>query len=589
MSAKVADSRFLSPTRKGQVYPLSYYDKDVRAWYFDKLRWQDQREENRARLYWAACNGVPGAVYRYFHFTWTHMHPFFEWPQWWGEQSERIDWLHRQYSLKTGRIVSSPWNGRMWSGPPIDPSVLMWASSALMSSILMIQTSRTPEANLPTAGAYAVDVDNLSGVADDTNDGIWDSDGPWRNWSRLVTALENSTFGLGDTVYMRAGDYVPTALVLPANGSSTLSSSKSLWTSWPGERGHIDWSVNDDTTMTHSTGQAALVFTSANWRMKSIDYTSLEYGPTVENGSNNMGCEFIDLKHTRSGTSVSTGNAEHCLGIDDGSTNNDWLIEGCDLSDGNEVTGNGSTVYIIKATGVCRNNLIGATGASGYALHVKRMNASTTLGNITISNNIISRYGTAAGCIFYNNTAYGLVQHNCFSAAADGQAMYGSSSGSGASPWYRNQVLHNTCRRDGSNPFGLLGIDNNNTDNGENGMENIVQDNVIDGRTSVMSNQTAYTHDNDFDYNLHDGTVSNPFREFSTNYTSLANWVTNTTYMPAHDANSEEETIDWDTTFSRWVAANYALAGTSAGSGASSTSTDMGADVSLVGPAVLGY
>jgi hypothetical protein len=37
------------------------------------------------------------------------------------------------------------------------------------------------------------------------------------------------------------------------------------------------------------------------------------------------------------------------------------------------------------------------------------MNASTTLGNITISNNIISRYGTAAGCIFYNNTAYGLL------------------------------------------------------------------------------------------------------------------------------------------------------------------------------------
>lgn len=569
-----------------RMMPLHLLEPHTRAEIYRREAWQQQLERTRDELYDAAVQAKPGALYQYLHFAWTHMHPTWEWPEWYGEQLEAVRWGYR----KIGREPIEP-EGKYFV---IDREAeLELQRLGLLGQIVMPSNPNPPAAVV--AGAFHVWPGGPG--ASDSNNGVLVAEGgsgPWATWSRLVTALETSELGLGDTVYLHSGTYVPTRRVHPTGGGTTLNPLKISIEGLPGELAMIDWSVNNDTTMVEAgTGRSGIVIQSANYRFRNLIWTSYVYGFGPQNGVRAMGCEFLDLTRRRAAGSVSTGNIETCIAIDDGSNNNDFLIQGCDLSDGNQISGNGSTVYVIHARGTIRNNLIGAstnpasTRGAGYPLHIKRMNNSSTLGNLTIENNVIGRYaGSGSGCIYYNNTQYGLIQHNCFSAAGDNTtAINGSDTGDPSSwPWYRNQLLHNTTRRTGPNSFGLCTVDNNNS-GGNAGTENTIRNNAIDGRLNIMPNQNPKTHNNLLNYQLYANSGS--FRQFSTTISSLASWQQANTYMPAPDLNSFEEAIVWNTAFSQWNPDAYALGPGSSGIGAASDGTNIGANTTLVGPSVV--
>jgi hypothetical protein len=573
-----------------RMTPLNELEPRTRAEIYRREAWRQELEGTRAGLYDAAIRAEPGALYRYLHFSWTHMHPTWDWPEWYAEQLEAIRWGYKQI----GREPMEP-EGKYFV---LDREAeLELQRRGLLGQIIALSAPSYATAVAVVAGAFHLWPGGPG--ASDSNNGILVAEGgtgPWATWSRFVRALETPEVSVGDTVYLHTGTYVPTTRVHATGGGTSLNSLKINVEGLPGDLAMIDWSVNDDTTMVQAgTGRSGIVIESANYRFRNLSFTSYEYGFGPQNGVRAMGCEFIELTRRRAGSSPSTGNVESCICIDDGSNNDDFLIEGCDLSNGNMVSGNGSTVYVIHARGTIRNNLIGAdtnqagtANGAGYALHIKRMNNSSTLGNLTIENNIIGRYsGSGSGCIYYNNTQYGVVQHNCFSAPGDdAKAIFGSDTGQPSSwPWYRNQLLHNTTRRSGANSFGLCIIDNNNT-SGNAGTENTVRNNVIDGRVSIMPHQTPKTHNNMFDYQLYANSGS--FQEFSATFASLASWRQATGFMPAPDVNSREEAaIVWDIAFNQWSPAAYALGAGSSGKSAASDGTDMGANTRLVGPAVV--
>lgn len=464
------------------------------------------------------------------------------------------------------------------------------ARRGLLGQILIQSGSRyadDEESGVP-AGAFVLDVDNLSGVASDQNDGIWDSDGPWATYSRLERELEAGMFMPGDTILIRAGDLVHRRVAYWTGGGTTAQADKILVMSWPGERCHFDFATNNDDTMLDAgSGTGPVIFEEGNFRLKSLDFTSYKRGFATRLNGPCPGCEFVDLTRTRFGSATSGGNSAGCLIVDGGA--DDYLIEGCDLSDGNEVSNNnGSTVYSIYSFGIVRGNHIGASGTMGGAYHLKRNNPAPTLGDWTFENNIVVRTGPSRLCCGLNNMDRSLIQHNLLvSANSGGSALYGSQSGTGASPWYANEVLHNTCFQ-----VGLCGIDNNNAPNRRNGSSNVVYDNISDGQLSIMPNQIEYTHGNDLDYNLY----SSDFFEFNATYPSLRSWRRNDRYFgafAAHDDHSVEETVAWAGKPGVPVSHNdlsaFELSTISAGFKTASDMTNMGADLSLVGPAAYGY
>jgi hypothetical protein len=569
-----------------RLTPLHQLEPHTRAELYRRAAWRQDLERTREKLYDAAVRAEPGALYRYLHFSWTHMHPTWDWPDWYETQLEAIRWGYKQI----GREPMEP-QGKYFV---LDREAeLELQRRGLLGQIIVGGAQNFATTAAVVAGAFHVWPGGPG--ASDSNNGILVAEGgtgPWATWSRFVRAVETPEVGLGDTLYFHTGTYVPTGRVHPTGGGTSLNSLKINIEGLPGDVAMIDWSVNNDTTMTQAgTGRSGIVIESANYRFRNLSWTSYKYGFGPQNGTRSMGCEFLELIRRRAGSTASTGNVESCICIDDGSNNDDFLIEGCDLSDGNMISGNGSTVYVIHARGTIRNNLIGAdtnaagaavTGA-GYSLHIKRMNNSSVLGNLTVENNIIGRYnGTGTGGIYYNNTQYGLIQHNCFSAPAIGHAMYGADTGEPSNwPWYRNQLLHNTTRRSGVGPFGLCVIDNNNVA-GNAGTENTIRNNVIDGATGVMPFQNPKTHNNIFNYQLY--AIDGNFQQFSTTIASLAAWQQTTTYMPAPDLNSREENIVWNIAFNQWNPAAYALGSGSSGIGAASDGTNIGANTNFVGP-----
>lgn len=574
-----------------RLTPMHLLEPHTRAEMYRRAAWRQELERTREKLYDAAVRAEPGALYRYLHFSWTHMHPTWDWPDWYAQQLEAIRWGYKQI----GREPMEP-QGKYYV---LDREAeLELLRRGLLGQIIVggAQNFATTAAAV-VAGAFHVWPGGPG--ASDSNNGILVAEGgtgPWATWSRFVRAVETPEVSLGDTLYFHTGTYVPTGRVHPTGGGTSLNSLKINIEGLPGDVAMIDWSVNNDTTMTQAgTGRSGIVIESANYRFRNLSWTSYKYGFGPNNGVRGMGCEFLELTHRRAGAMGATGNIESCIAIDDGSNNNDFLIEGCDLSDGNMISGNGNTIYVIHARGTIRNNLIGAdtnvagvpVNGAGYAILVKRMNNSSVLGNLTVENNVFGRYnGTGSGCLDINNTQYALIQHNCFSAPA-GTAIYGADTGEPTNwPWYRNQVLHNTTRRSGGiGAFNLCTIDSNNSA-GNPGTENTVRNNTIDGRVAVMPFQNPKTHNNIFDYQLY-ANIGN-FKEFSANIISLASWRQTTTYMPAPDLNSREEAaIVWNIAFNQWNPAAYALGPGSSGIGAANDGTNIGANVSLVGPSIV--
>jgi hypothetical protein len=108
-----------------------------------------------------------------------------------------------------------------------------------------------------------------------------------------------------------------------------------------------------------------------------------------------------------------------------------------------------------------------------------------------------------------------------------------------------------------------------------------------------MRNETLRDLNTISDYNMVDSQdTANPFREGTTNY-NLAGWQANDTNFASstHDNNTKVENgINWvGTNPTSDDMASFALDAASAGHNAASDATDIGADVSLVGPEALGY
>ena len=203
--------------------PFGHQEQSVRDWYHARVRWCTWRDLQLGALYDAfvtkrdaikvmdlppnlyyqaisrkrVANEIPpwhfqtatsprldgsqpGIAYKYFNWTWTHTHPNRDWPEWWAEQSDRLRWLHHSYGY------TSPWDNprNMWATHPIHPEVWKQVPLHLLSQMIMISPSAggsasEESAQTPANGDYVIDVNDLSGIASDSNDGILGSGGPW--------------------------------------------------------------------------------------------------------------------------------------------------------------------------------------------------------------------------------------------------------------------------------------------------------------------------------------------------------------------------------------------------------------------------
>lgn len=582
--------------RRVYAYPTSHYPEHVRAAIFRRRAWEAQRDRRLERLHSGAVQNRRGDLYRYLQAAWLYMHPHYEWPEFLREQNERLAWLHHRYDCS-----HRPWER---VGPPINPRIVPYLDPKDIEAILLspIFVARASSGGggggggSPVAGAYAVDVANISGVASDSNDGIWDSDGPWATWGKLATEIAAGTFSVGDTIYLRAGTYSPSAELKFEGGGSTINSSKITLESWPGETATIDFSTNDDRTMLDgSTGTGPCNISSGNWRIRNLDFVSYIYGFALDANVACPGVEFIDLRRTRFGTATSSGNIAVTIAINEGGNSTGFLVEGCDLSDGNELNGgNGGTMYLIHTWGTIRNNIIAASGTAGGACHCKRLNVPSALGDLTVENNIFHRESGYTRCITAHNFDWVLLQNNVFSGDNNDSIVYGTEDGThppNGYPWYRANVLHNTFRVNGtcSGVGAQFHMDAPAVD-GFSGYDCVLQDNVFEGTVNNNGGNTAKTHGFTMDYNLHSTATTNTYREFSSTAGDLSATQALTTYFGgSHSLNSEEEAIAWDTALSVYDPQTYRLDATSLGFGTASDATDMGADVDNVGPVALGY
>jgi hypothetical protein len=173
-----------------------------------------------------------------------------------------------------------------------------------------------------------------------------------------------------------------------------------------------------------------------------------------------------------------------------------------------------------------------------------------------------------------------MVRNNIF-AMTTGYGLYTHpfNSGGSADPiGWQTTFAHNTFWSPTGE--GVLAVDDN-AQAFPAGTDCTLRDNVVVGEVTIGRWLTSWAHNTTMDYNLYRSSPEG-IREFSVRY-SLSSWQS----YYGQDAASVSGAPTFATTPDPLDPSTFALAPTSLGVGAASDGTDMGADVSRVGPAGL--
>ena len=635
--------------------PLGHFDPEARAHYYRKLRWNSWRDDQLDRLRWGVennRNALPvlkkdvdveelveargdifalrekwewaflpnsrnrgtGALYRYLNWCWTHMHPNQQWPDWWGEQNEAFEWLADEYD------VPYNWRNELWAGAPFDPDIwtMLLFSGALIriGGVLQAPSGSSP-AVMPQNGEYALDVNNLSGIASNSNDGIIGSDGPWLTAQKGFEEMQAATPS-GNKIWIRGGsgsywamtDAIATALSLP-NPVGVIVDYAVEVRGWPGDSPRAR--ISNDRT---SLGQEAFVCRGTSGAgFYNIDiacaYACLSFG----NNSAAANWEYIDIKRYSNGrTESGQGSPIH---MDNGS--GAILIEGYETIDTVPGQGNHAEQYYVnnEPGTIFRNSKYRhdyrGTGVSIIAFYHKRANpGSSAFGDTTVRNVYVAAASNQVDAVVNNARAdYHDYINNIMVAEHTNAffAIYKDQTGdSGPPDWtaYRNRHLHNTSYADSAQstsnwPHYMLYGDVSTVANSLE--ENVVRDCLFAGNYFAINADALsrpHDHQTSMDYNHFDSPrVATYWRTYAeaTSWDTLASFRADSANNPQayyqeganHNLNSVQEAVNFAVTVVFGSIGTFALNSASAGYLAASDGTDMGADCSLVGPAALGY
>jgi hypothetical protein len=427
-----------------------------------------------------------------------------------------------------------------------------------------------------TPGAYYVDVDDLSGSADDANDGKLVSEGgtgPWRTWAKLAAMLDSNTFSAGDWIYLRGGTYVPTSTLFVTGAGGAAQSQKITISGYPGETATIDLSVTGDHNMlAPASGYGPIHHDGGNVRWQNLNLHSDGLGFSAANAH---GLEFVCMKQTWSGTPSGAGNG----GVLDFQYSNDFLVEGCDIEGSAGANANSGAVYLIYvSSGVVRNNILRMTGL-GQVIHIKKNGVVAAPGDIVVENNLIVMLGEPSRGTFSGGNSRFLIRNNIFAFEHDHSPWFlPSDSGGNMSPVSaENIVEHNTFYSKANT--GIFDINRQGAGTWPtSGEGNVLTDNVFTGWLNIFQYDSG-SHNTTTDYNLY-RPGNQAVREYGTAY-DLAGWQAHY----GQDAHSLAGTPIFASMPNLDDPLSFALDPSSPGYQAASDGKDMGADVSLVGPA----
>lgn len=550
-----------------KVLPYSWLPLESRR-YFKRVkdaRWQ--REERLNRLQWYAERMGGAAIDWWMRNLRSEVDRWFEWPDMKAEILDRIAHFNK-FHVKPRKYQ--------------------------FGSILLV---RSTSAQSVVAGAYYYDVDNVTGVADDTNDGLAvaeGGDGPRRTVAQLTADIEatNARYGIGDQVYFYQGTYaVDSGGWQIVSDSNTNSATKLRYSGYPGQRDNVIIDIAGASTF-GGLNVGPIHFMDGNTVLAHLrinfDQQCFSAGTGVSGGGSSPGCQWEDIV-AYSGDQDGTPNQNDNTGVWKLESSAEYfLIRGCEIyaqgnPGGTSIANNSLLWYINIANGTIEYNDFTFLGP-GPVIYDKRSNGTgfrTTLGQVTIQNNYLKHtltYDQGRRTMHSGGSAYIQFQNNIH---FNGSMGWGDSGG-GDYNW-RWAVDHDTFY--GTPFFSNAGPGDLTQDGNYHSMTNTIATGGFEHWASETLQNTNLTSN----YNLAPSAAFIDY--FNTSY-SLASWQAIGSGDTGQDANSVGGSPTFSggaTPLSTWSVSDYALSSGSDGENAASDGSDMGADTTDCGPAALGY
>ena len=377
---------------------------------------------------------------------------------------------------------------------------------------------------------------------------------PWRTPAKAF-----QTAVAGDTVYFRAGTYTVTTQI-DVQGNDGTASAPITFRNYPGEAvtiaGRVSGGRKGNTVI--YLGKGYVVFQGLTLTAEglgnegAIVFVDGEDHPRADNVS------FIDC--TFNLISATSQDNTSCLRFQHAAARNGTVLR-CIFR------GNGNGVQIFRSPGIVVKN--SDISVIGNGIYVKHSNASTPGNGMEFSYNYIHDCGRGGIRSVAN---YSRVVHNLF-VNCNYQSGDAAGIGDGGNGGNYNTIDHNTV----IGVSGEGGPINFKTDGGPGVFHNTVTNNITysgyNGWHEFGSDSFVGDADIRSDYNLYNSTA---VRQYGNSY-SLAGWRTRN----GRDSRSLSGT---PTFVGGGGITGYALRSGSLGKGAASDGTDIGANVSQVGP-----
>jgi hypothetical protein len=367
---------------------------------------------------------------------------------------------------------------------------------------------------------------------------------PWQTIAKGILSLQ-----AGDTLYIRGGNYQPTADIdIRSNngaGNTGTANAPIVVTSYPGEQVVIDLS---------RVGTWVFIAGLHYWEFSNLEFTNaavvIEVAGTalITNDTTIRNNRMIMNRGGDNLAAIKVGNAFRT--VVDG---NEVIGPG----NGSNIHGNTSCIFTTRNDSIkVLNNRI-TNCPNGF--HFKHENTNTPGADIEVAYNYFTNSGRSG--LHYNGN-YGYIHDNIFGPGAWFQLPLDN----GLPGGNNNRIEHNT----------FVGSRINLTQAGGGAQNNIFRDNIFT-EVLIISQYNPITHNSSLDYNMHPS-GSNAINEFGTTY-SVQSWQSHygdsfnsVAGSPSFVGGNTPTTVD-----------GFRLQSSSLGRGAASDGSDMGARIDLFG------